>query len=347
MNLGIVPDGILERIALASGLLPTPLVTVTWGMGLSRIVVAAVNLGVFDALADGERSDQEIAEAAGTDPHGTRMLLHALNGFGLLRRRGDRFRLAPEARRWLVSGGKRSMVDAVRFVGLLWEPFTGLEDVVRRGVTQDFHRSGRPPEFWRAYMRGLASFARIASGEIARRAPLGQPPRSLLDVAGGHGMYAAGFCGRFPGLRATVLDLPDAADHGEVLVAEAGLADRISYVRGDLREVDWGREHDVVLLFNILHNLSEADGRRALERARAALRPGGTVVVLDSQHAAAGGDLSAAAGFNELMFFLINGTRALPEETMRGFLSGAGFTRLKSRRLLTVPLAVMLTGRAP
>jgi SAM-dependent methyltransferase len=123
------------------------------------------------------------------------------------------------------------------------------------------------------------------------------------------------------------------------------MSDRVSFREGDLRETDWGAGYDLVLLFNIIHNLSKEESRKAMEKAYAALNPGGKIVVLDSEHSKGDKNLSMAGGFNELLFFLTSGTRAYPEATIREWMNSAGFKKLKTQRLLSVPMTCLITGK--
>ncbi len=195
-------------------------------------------------------------------------------------------------------------------------------------------------------MRGLGNIAKYLGKSVAKRVPVDRPPARLLDVAGGHGMFSAAMCRRHSGLVADVLDLPEAAAHGREMIAEAGMTERVRFREGDLRTTNWGEGYDVLFLFNILHNVTEKEGEQAIRKARRALRPGGTVAILDSEHAGEKGNLSATAGFNELFFFLVSGAQAWPEPTIRDWLARAGFGDVRRKRLLALPNLLFLTARA-
>ena len=106
-------------------------------------------------------------------------------------------------------------------------------------------------------------------------------PRALLDLGGGHGWYSASLCRRYPGLTATVLDLPGSAAVGRELIAEADLSDRVLFRDGDVTTADLGGGYDAVLCFNLIHHLAPAQAAGLLRRIRAALNPGGTLAILD------------------------------------------------------------------
>lgn len=349
MRVGMIAENPAESLAMASGIVPTPLPLAFFGMGLCRTLIAGVSLGVFDALRDRELTADEVAGATGCHPVGTAMLLSALNGFGYVRRRDGRFRNSAVTKKWLLEGG--SIRDSILFLTDMWDQLGNLEVAVRTGALPRLHETEQPPGFWERYMRSLAAFARLAVPEINRKLKFANPPTRLIDVGGGHGIYSVGLCRKYPGLRAEILDLPQAAVHGRKIVAEEGFADRVTYREGDMRSADWiraadARGYDAVLLFNVVHNATPEEARQMLNQAYDALVPGGTVAILEGAHERGRGDLSQSGGFNELFFFLVSGAQVYPEETIQSWLREAGFERLELSRLLFAP-AVLMTGRRP
>ena len=355
MRLDVAGDTILERIAVLLGLAPGPLVQVSFGNGYARAIVAGVRLGVFEAIAPGERVDAAtLAERTGCHPVGIEVLANALTGFGMLTRSGHRYGLATPARRWLRRGAKMELVDAVDFLGHCLDLTTNLEEDVRTGAIVRIHDRKLSPEFWGAYMRALATFTKLGAPEVSRSlrkaGALGtksQPITRVLDVGGGHGLWAAALCERVPGLQGEVLDMPEACAVGRDLVAGVPGGDRVTHREGDFREGQWGQGYDLILIFRVLHNATEDEGRGLLRSAFEALRPGGWVAVLDAAHPGKpGGDLDASAGYNELFFFVISGARAWPEHAMKDWMTAAGFAAPRTGRLLAAP-EVLLLSRKP
>jgi hypothetical protein len=82
-------------------------------------------------------------------------------------------------------------------------------------------RTGRPlelhhtlaPEQWPLYQRGMRALAATVAPEVARRLPVPKSARAMLDIGGSHGYLAVVLCRRHEGLRAVVLDLPEAVEH--------------------------------------------------------------------------------------------------------------------------------------
>lgn len=348
MRLGLVGEGFIERAALMTGLLPEPVVTTFWGILQSRTVEAGLRLGIFEALRGGPLDAAEVAASIGADRDATEVLLDALNGFDLLSRKARRYGLRRVSRNWLLAGPS-SMVDMLLFIGELHRELAraDVEERVRTGRSPNFHQEGRPPEFWKHYMRGLASMARLVSPELVRRLPV-KEPKNLLDVGGGHGIWSVAMVRRHPGLRAMVLDLPPACVQGRLIVGEQGVGDRVAHIEGDLRTGGWAQGQDLVFLFNVLHNLSEEECASACRSAWESLRPGGSFVILEGERPGTDGDLKTPEGVNELFFYLLSGSRVWPEPKIRGWLSDAGFEPAVRRiRLFTLPMTLLLVARRP
>src|SRR5512146_2465813 len=181
MKLEAVPEGALEYLGAASGLLPTSIVRLLWSVILPRILIPALKLGVFDALAAGNETPGEVASACRCDAEGMGVLLAALNGFGFLRRSRGRYRLTRDSAKWIVTSSPSSIRPAFAFAEVLEEMMAGIEETVRTGRRGDLHQKPHSPEFWRGYLEGLGSAARMIGLEIARRTKLGDPKR-ILDV---------------------------------------------------------------------------------------------------------------------------------------------------------------------
>ena len=120
MKLGILPENLVERLALLTGMLPPGIFESWFGMMLARSVMAATKLGVFESLVDGPLTAAEVAQRCGTHPRATEKLLNALVGVGCLQVRGKRYRLRRSARSWVLKDGKNSFRDQVLLHYLEW-----------------------------------------------------------------------------------------------------------------------------------------------------------------------------------------------------------------------------------
>jgi ubiquinone/menaquinone biosynthesis C-methylase UbiE len=256
-----------------------------WGsFTAARILMAGVRLAVFSHLAAGPQTAAAVASAAGASERGTRMLLDALTGWGLLEKSEGRYRLPAVAARYLVRDSPEYM-GAIMEDDSLWESWTRLEEAIR---------TGRPPRRVEeqsgaeAFFPTLIRSLHVTNREPARRAAqalgAGTTHRGLkvLDVACGSGVWGLAVAEADPEASVTFQDFPGVLEHTRRYVERAGAAGRADYLAGDLKRVDFGAgRFDVAILGNIVHSEGEASSRDLFGRLHRALRPGGRLAVID------------------------------------------------------------------
>ena len=105
-------------------------------------------------------------------------------------------------------------------------------------VKGDIKLSAKPNRFVLDCM-GAPAVAKM----VAKAVPVPTGATALLDIGGSHGAYSVALCRRHPGLRGTVLDLPDAVRHAAPLLAEEGMGDRVQHQAGNALTDDLGEQH--------------------------------------------------------------------------------------------------------
>jgi SAM-dependent methyltransferase len=101
-------------------------------------------------------------------------------------------------------------------------------------------------------------------------------------------------------------------------------------------ESDLGGPHDGALLFDIVHHLSGEQIAAVLMRIRAALKPGGTIAILDMFRGPPGRQrASAAAG--GLFFHLTSGADLPDPAELARLLERAGFDRPRRTKIRRIP----------
>jgi 2-polyprenyl-3-methyl-5-hydroxy-6-metoxy-1,4-benzoquinol methylase len=339
-------DDLLERVAIGLNMVPLPAGYALYGMTAGRVVGVAQRLGLFAALLPGAATPAALAEDLGLQPAGTRLMCENLAGLGVLEQDGESFSLARSARKWLDPASGTYIGTWLEHSATYWEWYGDLERVVRDGGNFEIHREpAEDDEYWRVYITGQYELARLSAGEVARAVDLGERPTALLDVAGGHGWFSAELCRRHETLRATVVDLPGSARVGRRIVARAGMSDRVEHVEGDMFEVDLGGPYDGALVFDIVHHLSAEQIVALLRRVWAALRPGGTVAVLDMFRSDATRQRASAAALG-LFFHLTSGADLHSPAEIDAYLREAGFTTPKRVRVRRLPDQALYLARA-
>jgi acetylserotonin O-methyltransferase len=256
----------------------------------SKVMFAAVSLGVFDALAQGPETPAALGEALGADPGALGRLLDACVGLGLLDRRGDRYENTPAAAAYLTSASPRRLTGYINYSNsVMWKLWANLEDAVREGNhrwKQTFGGDGplfshffRTEQSKREFLMGMHGFGLLSSPHVVAALEPGRF-RCLVDLGGATGHLAVAACRRDPGLHAVVFDLPDAMPLAREVVAASGVADRIGVEAGDFF-ADPLPEGDVFALGRILHDWAEEKILRLLGRIHDRLPPGGAVLIAE------------------------------------------------------------------
>jgi SAM-dependent methyltransferase len=317
------------------------------GLVTARALSTATMLGIFDALAEGAATSDELAERLALDPLGTETLLTTLRSLGyLLAEEEGRLRNSPVSERLLVSSSRESIATFVGAQGdLHWQVLDLLPEAVRDGRAYSMHEERHAEaQRWAAYIRGLFEISRPEQDDNAALVPV-QHPRRLVDVAGGHGAFAMAMCRRHPDLRATVLDLPPSVAVGRGIVEEEGYGERVGFVEGDVFELGLGDDLDVVSAFNLVHHLPQERNRKLCRMARAALRPGGCLVIGDSARPEPGEGVSEHGAVSSLLFYAWSHSRNFKPTEIRAWMDEAGFGSVDVHRNERSPWRVVVVGR--
>jgi SAM-dependent methyltransferase len=326
---------------------PDPFLDSFTGLVTARALSTATMLGVFDALAEGPAASDELAERLGLDRLGTETLLTTLLALGYLNAEDDgRLSNSAVSERLLVSSSPESIATFVGAQGdLHWQVLGLLPEAVRDGRAYAMHeeRHGEE-ERWAAYIRGLYEISRHEHDANVALVPV-EDPRRLVDVAGGHGAFAMAMCRRHPNLRATVLDLPPSVAVGRRIVEEEGYGDRIGFEEGDVFELGLGEDLDVVSAFNLVHHLPEHRNQELCRMARAALGPGGCLVIGDSARPEPGEDVSEHGAVSSLLFYAWSHSRNFKPSEIRAWMDEAGFASVEVHRNERSPWRVVVVAR--
>lgn len=346
MRIGAIPDGLMERIGLLLGRVPTPIGEAMYSMPIARSLQVAQRTGILAALAEGPRDPAELAEHLGLQATGTLRVLDVIASLGHVKQLPDgRYEMTSSGRKWLDPRSETYLGDFLADTASYWDWYAGLEDLVRDGRHVELHGKDPDDPYWQSYIRGQYQLARLSSAEVAKTIPLGRGAHSVLDVAGGHGEFSMALCRRHEGLRATVVDLPGSARVGEEIVIEAGMRDRVRHLVGDMFEVDYDGHYDAALCFNIVHHLSPERARALFARIRAVLRPGAPLCILDL-YDRPGGQRANLASILGLFFHLTSGADTYTTEEVSRWMRESGYGPVDAKSFRTLPDLQLLIARA-
>jgi len=244
------------------------------------ILLAAHQLGLFEALGEAERTTAEVAEKLGASRRGVDILLNALVALELLEKKNGRFAIRPAARPYLLSGSPSYYGGMLRHNFNLLQRWLQLPQVVRSGEPVRPQEEPARQRQHRDFIAAMADIGSRSAEALAQVIDLSDV-HHLLDLGGGPAVFAMTLCRHFPHLQATVFDTPETIEVAQQRLAGSDLQERIHTRAGDFFTDPLGGPFDAVLLSSIVHIYSPEQNRQLIARAAAALQPGGRLLIRD------------------------------------------------------------------
>jgi SAM-dependent methyltransferase len=332
---------------------PEPLMQMMQGLQVTAILQAAVQLGVFDRLAEGKNQIGSIATGIAADERGTRILLNALAALGMVETADGTYALSPLADAFLVSSRPTYLGGMLNIMAgsWAWTGYPRLADAVRTGGTiLEEHAETPGHEFWEAFAPssvGTAAPAANALAEILGPWAAERDGLAVLDIACGSGLYSLTLAARQASARTTLLDWANVLELARTNVEEMGLVERTGYIEGNVFEVPLGGPYDLVVASHIFHHFSKERCLELLRRLRDTLKPGGRLAINDF---VPGGSRPVDEPFPFLFsVIMLTWTRegeAYPLGTYERLLAQAGFGRIEVHPSVGMPSSFIIAERS-
>jgi demethylspheroidene O-methyltransferase len=317
------------------------------GFAYSQVLAACVRLDLFAALANGPQPVAALAAATRLPPPAVRRLAYAATSLGLLEIRADRVGLGSLGAVVLGSPDVQAMIehhallyaDLADPVALLREPraATRLRRYWAYATTDAVASLGVADT--QQYSRLMTTSQELIAAEVVDAYRV-ERHRRWLDVGGGEGAFVLALAARAPQLRGSLFDVPAVAAVARTRLAACGVAGRFAAIGGDMFSDALPRGHDVVSLIRVLHDHDDARALELLEAARAALEPGGTLLIAEPLATDARRDRVAEAYFGLYLWAMGQG-RLRTRAELGALVRRAGFgppalLKTRSARLVRV-----------
>lgn len=270
----------------------TPLSILKWLMGVpaAQSIYVAAKLGIADALADGPRSCEDLAQSTAMDPGVLYRVLRMLSSIGLFTESAGRCFSLTSMGRYLQSGQAGSVRDLAVFIGESWhlQPWTDLLRTVQTGESaferwhgmNFFEYLSQNPKSALIFDRAMDTVVSGSASAVAAACDL-EGAKIVVDVGGGRGALLALLLRRYPTLRGVLFDLPAVLAGVQQEFESQGLSVRCTAVPGDfLNSVPPGG--DVYFLSRILHNWSDEQAIKILNNCRQVMAAGGRILVVET-----------------------------------------------------------------
>lgn len=271
-----------------------------------------LRLGLYTALAEHDRTPDELADAAGIAPRYAAEWLAQQAAAGVVEQVDGRFHLPAGHATALLDDDSRFAIASLALL-----PIGGIATALPELVAA-FPSGGGVPyaaygEDFAGSQSGLnkAVFRRQLPGWIETLLPdvhtrLSRPGARIADVGCGAGWSSIALAEAYPGVRVDGFDPdPAATARARANAIEAGVADRVSFTG---RTLDGGdTAYDLVCLFDALHDLPQPVA--VLAAIRAALAADGSLLVMEPN---VGDDVVQPAPATERFFYAVSVLHCLP-----------------------------------
>lgn len=332
-----VNPNFLERLVLLRlNRGPAPILDL-FGAASFESVSLALEMGLFETIANAGTAPtaETLADRTGAHPDGVATLCDFLVTTGYLTREGRRYHLTGMTEKWLLDASETNMGPWFTFWEDLVFPFweRELETAVREGEPSQsiYDWFDEEPERWKTAQDGFRATASLLVDDIVESVTIPEDADRLIDVGGGHGLYAMELCRRYPDLSATIFDVAGAVETIRDGIPPE-LASRIETRVGDYRTDDLGDDYDLALLFNVIHAHDPAENVALFERTADALASGGRIVVLDQWEGSGRTPVSRAGlRFVALTYLTTLGATTYDPDAVVSWLEEAGFSDVRRR----------------
>jgi len=309
------------------------------GFVYSQVLLACVQLQVFDLLASGPMSVAALAHRIGLSVDACERLVAAAVSLRLLERRSDdRIGLGALGAPMV---GNAALAAMVQHHGAL---YADLRDPVAllRGEGPARALAGYWPyadasapgdlsgDSVAAYSALMSASQPLVADEILDAYPLAGH-RRLLDVGGGEGAFLASAAARAPSLELVLFDLPAVAERARRRCAASGLPRRMTIVGGSFLTDPLPTGADIASLVRVIHDHDDATALHILRAVRRALPDHGCLLLAEPMAATPGAQAMGDAYFGFYLLAMGRG-RARTVSELTALLHAAGFDRVQPRK---------------
>jgi len=250
---------------------------------LTEAMKAALDLGVFTAIAEGATDAASIAKRTNASERGVRILCDYLTVKGFLTKNNGRYDLEQDSALFLNSKSPAYLGSVANFLASDHHraAHRNIADAVRKGgcAVNDPFEPNDP--VWVIFARHMMPMMRMASENLAAALTKEAPAKKVLDIAAGHGLFGIAVARHNPDAHIYAVDWPKVLEVATENAQQAGVGDRHHLIPGSAFDVSYGEGYDVALITNFLHHFDRDTCINFLRKVHASLAPGGRAAILE------------------------------------------------------------------
>jgi len=269
---------------------PAYLLNIRDGIYAADLLIAAVGwLDFFTWLSNKKAGKQEISRHFDITERPLDVMLTLFCAMGLLAKEADRYFLTRFAKEYLVKDSPWELCSY--FSSLRERPICKeLLEVLRSGKPTnwgskadegDWHTAMEREDFVKEFTAAMDSRGVYFAPILAQRLKMVEYG-SILDIAGGSGVYTCALIAANPGLRGMVLEKRPVYIATQHLINSRKMSEKVSVKECDVFKEPFPRDFDVHLYSHVLHDWDEDSVNFLLRKSYEALSPGGMIAIFDA-----------------------------------------------------------------
>ena len=273
---------------------PSPILQTAFGFWSSKVLLTAVEFGVFTRLADRKVTGGELGAELGLHPRAISDFFDALVAMKFLDRTGNganaKYANTPTGLLYLDSKSPRYVGGILEMLNArLFKFWHDLPEALRTGKPQNEVRHSQKPMFEELYsdlprleqfMGAMTGISRMNFEAFAEKFDFTRFA-TLCDIGGATGLLATEVAKRHPHVRCISFDLAPVEPIARKAIAATGVADRVSTAVGDFFK-DPLPKADMITMGMILHDWNLEKKMHLIHAAYDALPPGGAFVAIEA-----------------------------------------------------------------
>jgi ubiquinone/menaquinone biosynthesis C-methylase UbiE len=305
----------------------------------TEVLKTAIDLELFTAIGEGNKTAAEIAERIKGTEKGARVLCDYLTIMGMITKENNSYGLTLDSSVFLDKRSPAYIGGATEFLcdsGLT----AGSKDLIgavrKGGTTMERDGTVGPNnDVWVKFARAMAPMMAMPAQLMANLVdPQADQKLKILDIAAGHGRYGLAFATKNAQAEITALDWSAVLEVAKENAANAGVTDRYHTIEGSAFDVDFGTGYDLILLTNFLHHFDPPTNEVLLRKVHAALNDGGRAITLEFVPNDDRVTPPESASFAIIMFTSTPTGDAYTFAELEQMFANAGFSKSTAHRLL-------------
>lgn len=311
---------------------PEPIMKIAMGFMASKHLYVASEIGLFEALAAGPATLDELASRTGVPARTVAIAASAMVSLGLIEQAGSTYRNGEATTAFLAGKPGPDLRPLLRFFDQISYPlWQKLADAVRSGNGQAQFGSfdKRQQEIFSA---GVESFTGPGAAALAQNYDFSRH-RRVLDVAGGTGSFLIAVLKRHPNLKGTLFELPGPCAVARRKLASLPEGSRIDVVDGDVFKDALPAGHDALIVANTVHVFSATHNIELLRKMRAGVQPGARLLLVDLWTDPSHTQPGPAALISGEFLVMSGEGQAYSEQEADAWLGQTGWTKIEKRPL--------------